>query len=131
MTIFWSLPCILEILEKRFHTRASFGVVDYDIGKKAIFVRFRRFFIVGTKATVFGIQTSCLRINRRFRADIFERAIFGDFSSLRQNCRLATKVAVYRTLPAVWGIKCRFRDDFLLGQFSASFSSFYGHFFKF
>ncbi len=40
---------------KHFHRCASFGAVDYDFGKKAIFVRFRRYFIVGTKVTVFGI----------------------------------------------------------------------------
>ncbi len=39
---------------KHFHWCASFGAVGYDIGKKAIFWRSRRFFIVGTKIAVLG-----------------------------------------------------------------------------
>ncbi len=39
---------------KHFHKCASFGAIDYDIGKKAIFVWFRQFFIFGTKIAVSG-----------------------------------------------------------------------------
>ncbi len=39
---------------KHVHRFTSFGAVDWDIGKKAIFVRFRRFFIVRTKIGVLG-----------------------------------------------------------------------------
>ncbi len=39
---------------KHFHRCASFGALDYDIKKKAIFVQFRRFFIVGTNNVVSG-----------------------------------------------------------------------------
>ncbi len=38
-----------RISGKNFHRYASFGAVDFDIGKLAIFVLFRRFFFVGTK----------------------------------------------------------------------------------
>ncbi len=44
----------LRNYRKHFHRCASFGSIDYDIGKKAIFVRFRRFFIVGAKSVVSG-----------------------------------------------------------------------------
>ncbi len=96
---------------KHFHRCASFGAVDYDIWKKEIFVRFRRFFIVGTKVAVFGIQTTVLRINRRFRGGIFVMAMFGDFSLLGQK------------LP-FWDESCRFRDDFFV-------RAIFGNFFKF
>ncbi len=51
---------------KHFHRRASFGAEDYGIGKKAIFVRFRRFLIVGTKIAIWNKSYRFRDINCRF-----------------------------------------------------------------
>ncbi len=60
MALFWSLPCILEILGN-IYIEALHSVAYYGIGKKAIFVRFWRFFNrwdkncrFGTNFAVFG-----------------------------------------------------------------------------
>ncbi len=49
-----------------FHRCASFGAVDYDFGKKAIFVRFRRLFIDGTKIAIWDKSYRFRDINCRF-----------------------------------------------------------------
>ncbi len=53
--------------QKHFHRCASFGAVDYDFGKKAIFVRFRRVFIVGTKIAIWDKSYRFRDINCRFK----------------------------------------------------------------
>ncbi len=50
----WPYFGVFPAFLNNFHRCVSFGAVDYDIGKKAIFVRFRRFFIVATKIAVLG-----------------------------------------------------------------------------
>ncbi len=37
------------------------------------------------------------------------------------SCRFGTKVAVFRTYASVWGIKCRFRDDFFVRAIFGNF----------
>ncbi len=65
MALFWSLPCILEILGN-IYIEALHSVTYYDIGKKAIFVRFCRFFIVGTKLPFWNELCRFRDINCRF-----------------------------------------------------------------
>ncbi len=89
---------------KHFQRCASFGAVDFDIGEKAIFMRFLRFFVVVTKISVLRQKLpfwdeSCrfqdiicrLGDKCRFRDNFFVRAIFGNFSKfLRQFFQILT-----------------------------------------
>ncbi len=47
-----------------------------------------------------------------------------------KSCRFGKKVAVFRTLTAVWGIKCRFRDDFFVKAIFGNFFKFLRQFFQ-
>ncbi len=124
------LECSLHFRNSRkhFHRCASFGAVDYDIGRKAIFVRFRRFFIVGTQIAVLRqklpfsrIQTAVLGKNSRFRGDIFVRAIFVELSSLRQKLPFWDKSYRFQDINCRFGDKCRFRDDFFVRAIFGNF----------
>ncbi len=93
---------------KHFWGCALFGAVDYNIVKTAIFVRFRRFFIAGTKIAVSarklpfsGHKLPFWGKNVVFKA-IFSIDLFSAiFHRSDKNCRLGTKFAVFRTYTAV------------------------------
>ncbi len=55
---------------KHFHRGAFFGAVDYDIGEKAILMRFRQFFIVETRFAALGQKLSWSRYNLPFLGEV-------------------------------------------------------------
>ncbi len=96
------------------------------LGKRQFPCGFADFSSLGQKLPFRDKSYHFRDINCRFKdKSPFQRRYFrkGNF---RRFFIVGAKIAVFRTLIAVWGIKCRFRDEFLLGQFPAIFSSFYG-----
>ncbi len=67
VALFWSLPCILEILINIFVTALHSVPWTTILEKKAIFVRFRRSFIVGTKNESWDKSYRFRDINCRFK----------------------------------------------------------------
>ncbi len=121
---------------QHFHRCASVGVVDFDFGKGNF---------CAVSAILHPWDKNCHLRQRLpfsghklpFQKQNFSKGYYRLFFIVGaklpfcdKSCLFGQKVAVFRTLTAVWGIKCRFRDDFLLAQFSAIFSSFNGNFFQ-